>query len=37
MADCSAVALAGVYRMWEQGDLRGSEGVLMAPTGGPGR
>ncbi|MDA8309919.1 MAG: pyridoxal-phosphate dependent enzyme [Actinomycetota bacterium] len=37
MGDSAAVALASVYRMWEQGDLRGSEGVLVALTGGPGR
>lgn len=37
LGDSAAVALAGVYRMWEQGDLRGSEGVLVALTGGPGR
>jgi threonine synthase len=33
----AAVALASVYRLWEQGDLRGSSGVLVALTGGPGR
>jgi threonine synthase len=37
MGDSAAVALASAYRMWEQGDLRGSEGVLVALTGGPGR
>ena len=37
LGDSAAVALASVYRMWEQGDLRGSEGVLVALTGGPGR
>ncbi len=37
MGDSAAVALASVYRMWEQGDLRESEGVLVALTGGPGR
>lgn len=37
MGDSAAVALASVYRMWEQGDLRGSQGVLVALTGGPGR
>ncbi|MGC8472019.1 MAG: threonine synthase [Acidimicrobiales bacterium] len=37
MGDAAAVALASVYRLWEQGDLRGSEGVLVALTGGPGR
>ncbi|MGH9087531.1 MAG: threonine synthase, partial [Acidimicrobiales bacterium] len=37
MGDSAAVALASVYRMWEQGDLRGSRGVLVALTGGPGR
>lgn len=37
MGDSAAVALASAYRMWEQGDLRESEGVLVALTGGPGR
>ena len=37
LGDSAAVALASVYRMWEQGDLRGSQGVLVALTGGPGR
>jgi len=37
LGDSAAVALASVYRLWEQGDLRGSEGVLVALTGGPGR
>ncbi|HUA95500.1 MAG TPA: pyridoxal-phosphate dependent enzyme [Acidimicrobiales bacterium] len=37
LGDSAAVALASVYRMWEQGDLRESEGVLVALTGGPGR
>jgi threonine synthase len=37
LGDSAAVALASVYRMWEQGDLRDSEGVLVALTGGPGR
>jgi threonine synthase len=37
LGDAAAVALASVYRMWEQGDLVGSEGVLVALTGGPGR
>lgn len=37
LGDSAAVALASVYRMWEQGDLRGSEGVLVVLTGGPGR
>ncbi|MGH9090983.1 MAG: threonine synthase [Acidimicrobiales bacterium] len=37
LGDSAAVALASVYRMWEQGDLRGSGGVLVALTGGPGR
>ena len=37
MGDSAAVALASVYRMWEQGDLQESEGVLVALTGGPGR
>jgi threonine synthase len=37
LGDSAAVALASVYRMWEQGDLQGSEGVLVALTGGPGR
>ena len=37
MGDAAAVALASAYRMWEQGDLRGSQGVLVALTGGPGR
>jgi len=37
LGDSAAVALASVYRMWEQGDLRGSKGVLVALTGGPGR
>lgn len=37
LGDAAAVALASVYRMWEQGDLQGSEGVLVALTGGPGR
>ena len=37
MGDSAAVALASAYRLWEQGDLRGSEGVLVALTGGPGR
>jgi threonine synthase len=37
LGDSAAVALASVYRMWEQGDLRESEGVLVVLTGGPGR
>lgn len=37
LGDSAAVALASVYRLWEQGDLRGSEGVLVALTGGAGR
>ncbi|MGH8988448.1 MAG: threonine synthase [Acidimicrobiales bacterium] len=37
MGDSAAVALASVYRLWEQGDLRESAGVLVALTGGPGR
>ncbi|MGH8981897.1 MAG: threonine synthase [Acidimicrobiales bacterium] len=37
LGDAAAVALSSVYRLWEQGDLRGSEGVLVALTGGPGR
>ncbi len=37
LGDAAAVALASVYRLWEQGDLRGSDGVLVALTGGPGR
>jgi threonine synthase len=37
LGDSAAVALSSVYRLWEQGDLRGSEGVLVALTGGPGR
>jgi threonine synthase len=37
LGDSAAVALASVYRMWEQGDLQDSEGVLVALTGGPGR
>jgi threonine synthase len=37
LGDAAAVALASVYRMWEQGDLQTSEGVLVALTGGPGR
>ncbi len=37
LGDSAAVALASVYRLSEQGDLRGSEGVLVALTGGPGR
>ena len=36
LGDSAAVALASVYRLWEQGDLRGSEGVLVALTGGSG-
>ncbi|MDA8355237.1 MAG: pyridoxal-phosphate dependent enzyme [Actinomycetota bacterium] len=37
LGDSAAVALSSVYRLWEQGDLKGSEGVLVALTGGPGR
>jgi threonine synthase len=37
LGDSAAVALSSVYRLWEQGDLRGSEGVLVMLTGGPGR
>jgi threonine synthase len=37
LGDSAAVALASVYRLSEQGDLRGSEGVLVALTGGAGR
>jgi threonine synthase len=37
LGDSAAVALASAYRMWEQGDLRGSEGALVVLTGGPGR
>ena len=37
LGDAAAVALASVYRLWEQGDLRESEGVLVVLTGGPGR
>lgn len=37
LGDAAAVALSSAYRLWEQGDLRGSEGVLVALTGGPGR
>lgn len=33
----AAVALASAYRLSEQGDLRGSKGVLVTLTGGPGR
>lgn len=33
----AAVALASAYRMYEQGKLEGSEGVLVVLTGGPGR
>src|SRR5579862_2811320 len=34
LGDAAAVALASVYRMWEQGDLQESEGVLVALTAG---
>ncbi|MGH9082152.1 MAG: threonine synthase, partial [Acidimicrobiales bacterium] len=37
LGDSAAVALASVYRLWEQGDLRGAAGVLVTLTGGPGR
>ena len=37
MGDAAAVALSSAYRLWEQGDLRGSQGVLVVLTGGPGR
>jgi threonine synthase len=37
LGDASAVALSSVYRMWEQGELRGSEGCLVVLTGGAGR
>lgn len=37
LGDAAAVALASAYRLWEQGDLEGSSGVLVMLTGGPGR
>ncbi len=37
LGSSAAVALASVYRLAEQGDLRGSKGVLVNLTGGPGR
>ena len=37
LGDSAAVALASVYRMWEQGDLRESEGCPGGADRGPGR
>lgn len=37
IGESAAVGLAGAYRLWEQGALQGSPGVLVLLTGGPRR